>query len=143
MVKFLNEDTTKTAYNAELSSRFLTIDPLAEKYYSISPYSFCSNNPINRIDPDGRADFWLNGKVIGNNGVDDNRVYVIKTTEKSFGSEDNNSLVNGAGLSKADMKSTVQFITENSGNADAFSQNNIAYTNSIEIEVLPLQDKIW
>lgn len=30
------------------------IDPLAEKYYSISPYAYCANNPINRIDPDGR-----------------------------------------------------------------------------------------
>ena len=29
------------------------IDPLAEKYYSISPYAYCGNNPINRIDPDG------------------------------------------------------------------------------------------
>ncbi len=33
-----------------------TIDPLAEKYYSISPYAWCGNNPVNRIDPDGRQD---------------------------------------------------------------------------------------
>ena len=30
------------------------IDPLCEKYYSISPYAYCANNPVNRIDPDGR-----------------------------------------------------------------------------------------
>jgi len=34
--------------------RFGTIDPLAEKYYSISPYAWCVNNPIRYIDPDGR-----------------------------------------------------------------------------------------
>ena len=34
--------------------RTTTIDPLAEKYYSISPYAWCGNNPVNRIDPDGR-----------------------------------------------------------------------------------------
>lgn len=33
--------------------RFTTIDPLAEKYYSISPYAYCANNPVNAIDPDG------------------------------------------------------------------------------------------
>ena len=28
-------------------------DPLVEKYYPISPYVYCGNNPINRVDPDG------------------------------------------------------------------------------------------
>ena len=37
------------------SARWLAIDPLANKYYSISPYAFCANNPINCVDPDGRA----------------------------------------------------------------------------------------
>jgi hypothetical protein len=34
--------------------RFTTPDPLAEKYYSVSPYAYCSNNPVKYIDPDGR-----------------------------------------------------------------------------------------
>ena len=33
--------------------RFITMDPMAEKYYSTSPYAYCDNNPINAIDPDG------------------------------------------------------------------------------------------
>jgi len=31
-----------------------TMDPLCEKYYNISPYVYCGNNPINAFDPDGR-----------------------------------------------------------------------------------------
>ena len=30
------------------------VDPLCEKYYSISPYVYCHDNPVNLIDPDGR-----------------------------------------------------------------------------------------
>ena len=37
------------------SSRWLTIDPLANKYYGISPYAFCANTHINFVDPDGNS----------------------------------------------------------------------------------------
>ena len=30
-------------------------DPMSEKYYGISPYAFCGNNPVNFVDPDGEA----------------------------------------------------------------------------------------
>lgn len=34
--------------------RWTTMDPLCEKYYSISPYAYCAGNPMNSIDTDGR-----------------------------------------------------------------------------------------
>ena len=46
--------------------RFMTMDPLCEKYYSISPYAYCNNNPVNYVDPDGR-DIWeidYDGRII-------------------------------------------------------------------------------
>ena len=95
-------------------------------------YAYCANNPVNRVDRDGRADFWLNGKVIGNDGVDDQRILAIKTTEKSF--ESSTDKVAGAGLSKKDQNATVDFIKKNSGNTEAFQNNGMAYTNSIAIE---------
>lgn len=37
------------------------VDPMAEKYYGISPYVYCAGNSINSIDPDGREKLnWLN-----------------------------------------------------------------------------------
>jgi|GEM_PF-1117668 len=34
--------------------RFSQIDPLSEKYFDTSPYTYVGNNPILRIDPDGK-----------------------------------------------------------------------------------------
>ena len=33
------------------------MDPMAEKYYSISPYAYCAGNPVNAIDLHG-SDIW-------------------------------------------------------------------------------------
>ena len=38
--------------------RFTSIDPLAEKKPWVSPYHYCSNNPVNRVDPNGRDDYF-------------------------------------------------------------------------------------
>jgi RHS repeat-associated protein len=40
-------------YNPAIG-RFLTVDPLEQKYPSIAPYTYVANNPINLLDPDGR-----------------------------------------------------------------------------------------
>jgi hypothetical protein len=79
---------------------------------------------IRFIDSDGRryGDFLdEKGKYIGNDGIDDGKVYVVKTTEKSF-----DSGVSSAGISKSDAKSTENFIAKNSGNTEAFQNNSIA-----------------
>ncbi len=34
--------------------RWLVQDPLAEKYYSVSSYNYCVNNPVMFVDPDGK-----------------------------------------------------------------------------------------
>lgn len=38
----------------ELMSMWLSVDPMADKYPSISPYAYCAWNPLKLVDPDGR-----------------------------------------------------------------------------------------
>lgn len=35
-------------------ARWTTMDPMAEKYYNTSSYTYCEGNPVNRIDIDGK-----------------------------------------------------------------------------------------
>ena len=48
-------------YDAAMG-RFTAVDPMAKKYYNASPYSYCLNNPVKYVDPDGRkiviGTFW-------------------------------------------------------------------------------------
>ena len=41
-----------------------SVDPLAEKYYNVTPYSYCAGDPVNKFDPDGRS-IWTKGIRIG------------------------------------------------------------------------------
>ncbi|MDR2650857.1 MAG: hypothetical protein LBC68_00885 [Prevotellaceae bacterium] len=51
--------------------RWFVPDPLMEKYYSISPYAYCLNNPIRAVDFDGRLVIFINGMHSGNGGTPD------------------------------------------------------------------------
>ncbi len=42
-------------------SIWLSVDPLAHKFPSLSPYAFVANNPVNLLDPDGR-EIKIHGK---------------------------------------------------------------------------------
>lgn len=67
------------------TAAWLSQDPLAEKYYSISPYAYCAGNPVNLVDYNGEAPHVIAGAVIGgivNGGI---ALYQGKTGRELFG----------------------------------------------------------
>ncbi len=55
-------------YDSDLSGLFLSVDPMADKYPSISPYAYCAWNPVKLVDPDGRDwyDLLKDGTLVRN-----------------------------------------------------------------------------
>ena len=51
-------------YDSDLMTGWLSVDPMADKYPSLSPYAYCAWNPVRLVDPDGKMivpndDGWI------------------------------------------------------------------------------------
>lgn len=73
-------------YDAVLG-RWHAVDPMAEKYYSLSPYGYCNNNPICNRDEEGKFINNIIGAVIG--GAVDLGVQVAANLVSDKGAFDN------------------------------------------------------
>ena len=61
---------------------FTSLDPHCEKYYNVSPYAYCHNNPIMRIDPNGMDDYYsINGDLLYHDENDSYIKFVVKEKE--------------------------------------------------------------
>jgi hypothetical protein len=84
-------------------SKWLSSDPLSDKYPEISPYAYCHWNPVNKIDPDGREEWSLDintGKFqnIGDKGGSITDYYSVGTYEgEKFSSYSNYEIERGDG----------------------------------------------
>jgi RHS repeat-associated protein len=59
--KELDEENGLYYFEARYQSPpvFISRDPLFEEKHFMSPYAYCSNSPVNRVDPSGMLDGWV------------------------------------------------------------------------------------
>ena len=114
-------DSQARNYYATLPST-PTIDPHCEKYYSISPYAWCSGNPVNRIDPDGMDDVYnRDGKFIEHNSNEiDKKTDHIVIRDQNFVKL---ALIAGGLGDSKDIKAMPNFI-------DTQSENTVLTANA-------------
>ena len=116
----------------DTGGRFLSIDPLAEKYYHLSPYAYCAGDPVNMVDPEGKmyGDFVdRKGRIIGNDGINDGKVYVLKISKYDFF----RPYESGSDQSWWSLYKAKKFVKKNTGNKEAFLDNPEVYDCFVEI----------
>ena len=104
-------------YTSDLSI-WLSVDPMSDKYPSMTPYNYCNNNPVILVDPDGMdVEVTENGNgtytITGGTFNKDKNIYIVKDgkrtgdvlgqtlTEYSFFNEEN-QIMKGAEINTQD-----------------------------------------
>ena len=72
-------------YSSDLSI-WLSVDPQAAKYPSLSPYVYCADNPVKLVDPNGE-EWYVNqdGNIVEGTKKDDHTLYAVKGKKNEFG----------------------------------------------------------
>ena len=52
-------------YSSDLSI-WLSVDPMSDKYPSMSPYTYCANNPVKLVDPNGEFPIKIHKELVSN-----------------------------------------------------------------------------
>ncbi|MBO4503930.1 MAG: hypothetical protein J5730_03855 [Bacteroidales bacterium] len=74
-------------YSSDLSI-WLSVDPMASKYPSLSPYVYCADNPVKLVDPNGEeievtANDDGSYTVVGGTLNKDRNIYIVKDGKRT------------------------------------------------------------
>ena len=69
-------------YDSRLG-RWMSVDAMKKPYFS--SYQYGADNPMIYIDPDGNTEYYFNGKWIGSDGVNNNKIALVKSNKVKRG----------------------------------------------------------
>lgn len=133
------------------TARWTTQDPLAEKYTSFSPYSYCANDPVNLVDPNGEDNYRFDedtGTFYLMEETDDQYDQVLKYAYDKKTGEYNKMTRKGKpkaiieNVEKGILKDGINFKTEN--NTIEFGEDvDLPSQNGVESFILSLANYLY
>jgi len=120
-------------YDSQLG-RWHSFDPLASQREWVSPYNFCQNNPISRIDPTGSLDDWYQDED-GTKQFDPNvkSQANLKGTQKYIGKTDVDKDATGNVTTNYIEDGSILFKNETDAYNRMWSQANDHYKKEKEV----------
>ena len=128
-------------YSSDLSI-WLSVNPMSDKYPSLSPYVYCADNPVKLVDPNGEdpiyaKNFWGNVKKIGDDGQCGlNSFLVLGDKAKEVKAATKKGVFYTGGLSSSDLvihiptgqiQQDVQYTVEQSLRSGDSPENRVEY----------------
>ena len=111
-------------YDADLLTSWLSVDPKADKYPSMSPYNYCASNPVKLLDLDGR-------EIDLSELKEQSRVRLVKCL----------SVLTGLSLSFNKENGLLEYAKDDNGNAIVSNGSESARTDLIEAIEKKNEDK--
>ena len=109
----------------ELMTMWLSVDPMADKYPSISPYAYCAWNPVKLVDPDGKDTAFASEEA---------RKLYMEYREKVFGDDKFKSIQSElVAIERADDVFCIRTGKDVSSPKDGLIYNN--KTNQFDINI--------
>ena len=84
----INDSVWSTKSSVDNVSKWLSVDPLSDKYPSISPYAYCNWNPVKFVDPDGER------AIAANVNAQTRLLSTLSCPERRYVSFDKNGKIN-------------------------------------------------
>ena len=112
-------------YWSEILTGWLSVDPMVDKYPSISPYTYCVWNPVKLVDPNGMEidDYYnLNGELIKHTSEGNNKYLVLTKgndviVDKTLAVPSKNTIAKMEGIFNSRSSVEKGIAVETSGNS--------------------------
>ena len=135
-------------YHNSALSIWLSVDPMSDKYPSTSPYTYCANNPVKLVDPNGK-EIWIDGYryVPGQNcpeGVDVNTQQKWNSLNTIYGKKNGQIVIDEISSSDYQLCISSEINTKSTGSHErGDDESGTIYLNGHNNDIVTLSHELF